>query len=153
MSNGVINQDLFNDFWYDNATMRSTFSKADLQTTPGVDSSIGLTYDNAGNPTKIQDTTTNSGIDTQCFNRDGLGQLKAAWTPSDGNCAAAVGAATLGGPAPYRLEWVYSNATGNRTKQTDSSLRRPLSITTYIRLRVLRVRMLRRVWPGWAGRR
>ncbi|GAA1788944.1 RHS repeat-associated core domain-containing protein [Luedemannella flava] len=76
-----------------------------------------LTYDNAGNITKITDAAPDPVDDTQCFTYDFLRRLTEAWTPASGDCNAAKSTAALGGPAPYWHTWALDK-TGNRTKLT-----------------------------------
>ncbi|WP_412543122.1 RHS repeat-associated core domain-containing protein [Longispora sp. K20-0274] len=81
------------------------------QTSPTMVSDIRFNYDNAGNVTKIADLAAG---DTQCFQTDHLRRLTNAWTPGNGDCAAAPSTAALGGPAPYWQSYGF-DATGNRT--------------------------------------
>ncbi|WP_283133706.1 RHS repeat-associated core domain-containing protein [Rhizohabitans arisaemae] len=79
------------------------------------------TRDDAGNVTSIKDLTSQYGAgpdDNQCLRYDHLARLKDAWTPADGNCAAAPATSALGGPAPYRRSWTY-DAIGNRLSETE----------------------------------
>ncbi|MFE4666739.1 RHS repeat-associated core domain-containing protein [Streptomyces sp. NPDC056716] len=81
---------------------------------------LHYTYDDAGNVTKISDTTTLAGTgaaDNQCFSYDGYQRLTEAWTPADGNCAASRTTASLGGAAPYWTSYTYNTA-GQRATET-----------------------------------
>ncbi|SNR28214.1 intein N-terminal splicing region/RHS repeat-associated core domain-containing protein [Actinoplanes regularis] len=73
-------------------------------------------YDDAGNIIKAADTAPEATDDTQCFTYDNLLRLTQAWTPENGDCAAAPSVSLLGGPAPYWQSWEF-DATGNRTKE------------------------------------
>jgi len=118
----------WNDFWYDEATLRPSQVFIDKQSTPSIDSTRSYTYDDAGNPTRISDANTADGTDTQCFTYDGLAQLTRAWTPANNTCNdSQFNSATLGGPAKYRLEWTIDPDTGNRLTQTDTTA--PTAIT------------------------
>ena len=78
-------------------------------------------YDAAGNVTSIKDLTAQYSAgpdDNQCFQFDHLRRLTEAWTPTDGNCAAAPTQAALDGPAPYWTSYRY-DLTGSRTTETD----------------------------------
>ncbi|MGI5413873.1 polymorphic toxin-type HINT domain-containing protein [Streptomyces chartreusis] len=78
-------------------------------------------YDDAGNVTKISDTTTLAGTgkaDTQCFAYDGYQRLTEAWTPADADCAPENRTtANLGGAAPYWAGYTYNSA-GQRVTET-----------------------------------
>ncbi|MGW2057994.1 RHS repeat-associated core domain-containing protein, partial [Streptomyces sp. NPDC001840] len=78
-------------------------------------------YDDAGNVTKVSDTTTLGGTgaaDTQCFSYDGYQRLTEAWTPTDADCAASRRTtANLGGAAPYWTSYTYNTA-GQRATET-----------------------------------
>jgi RHS repeat-associated protein len=78
------------------------------------------TYDKAGDVVSISDRIAQYGTgqdDTQCFAYDGSQRLTEAWTPRDGNCAAARSVGELGGPAPYWNSYAYT-AAGNRNTET-----------------------------------
>ena len=79
---------------------------------------LSYTYDDAGNPTSITDTPTTGAGDAQCFAYDGLRRLTQAWTPANGNCAAAPSTAGLGGAAPYWFTDTF-DPVGNRTQRVD----------------------------------
>ncbi|WP_203671742.1 RHS repeat-associated core domain-containing protein [Catellatospora methionotrophica] len=76
------------------------------------------TWDATGNLAKTVDTGSGQTADTQCFNYDGLRRLKQAWTPTSGDCTAAVSNGALGGPAKYWTNWEYDNY-GNRSQQVE----------------------------------
>ncbi|MFD8891686.1 polymorphic toxin-type HINT domain-containing protein [Streptomyces sp. NPDC059566] len=93
-------------------------------------SSIGYTYDPAGNPTAITDTypgTTAQSpalVDRQCYTYDAMGQLVRAWTGKSEGCPTSptgparteVGSGTPGDA--YWQDYEF-DAIGNRTKLTD----------------------------------
>ncbi|MFJ2746718.1 polymorphic toxin-type HINT domain-containing protein [Streptomyces sp. NPDC087297] len=93
-------------------------------------SSIGYTYDPAGNPTAITDTypgTTAQSpalVDRQCYTYDAMGQLVRAWTGKSEGCPTSptgparteVGSGTAGDA--YWQDYQF-DAIGNRTKLTD----------------------------------
>lgn len=85
--------------------------------TPHVLADVAYEYDEAGNITRVSDTAPATGADTQCFTYDHVARLNQAWTPADGDCAAAPSVPALGGPAPYWTSWEFDK-TGNRTKET-----------------------------------
>lgn len=74
-----------------------------------------ITYDDAGNPTRVADPAND---DTQCYRYDDHRRLADAWTPADGTCATAPADATLGGPAAYRQHWTYTDAGLRKTQAT-----------------------------------
>jgi RHS repeat-associated protein len=69
-------------------------------------------YDAAGNVTRQTDTVGPKS-DTQCYGYDHLRRLTEAWTPGNGDCAAAPSVNALDGPAPYWRSYTY-DVTGNR---------------------------------------
>jgi RHS repeat-associated protein len=77
-------------------------------------------YDAAGNVTSTKDMLGQYGgtDDNQCFRYDHLRRLRDAWTPQNGDCAAAPTKEALGGPAPYWQSFSH-NAVGNRLSSTD----------------------------------
>ncbi|MEV0394969.1 MULTISPECIES: RHS repeat domain-containing protein [Polymorphospora] len=85
--------------------------------TPVVLTDLQYSYDDAGNITRIADEAPDPVDDTQCFAYDHLRQLREAWTPNSGDCAAVRSVTALGGPAPYWHSWTV-DAIGNRTSQT-----------------------------------
>ncbi|MEU1055302.1 RHS repeat-associated core domain-containing protein [Streptomyces sp. NPDC005876] len=95
---------------------------------------LRYTYDDAGNVTKISDSTTLAGTgkaDTQCFAHDGYQRLTEAWTPATGDCAAS-GRTTagLGGAAPYWTSYTYDSA-GQRTTETTHGTDGSTTTTSY----------------------
>lgn len=72
-------------------------------------------YDDAGNPTRVADPAND---DTQCYRYDDHRRLADAWTPADATCTTAPTDATLGGPAPYRQHWTYTDAGLRKTQTT-----------------------------------
>ncbi|MFJ1702331.1 RHS repeat-associated core domain-containing protein [Kitasatospora sp. NPDC088346] len=117
---------------YDQATGRPATNRVTLQTnTANPISDVTYGYDQAGNVTAVSDTQSSGGTDrvtdTQCFQYDTKGRLITAWTDTKGVTAATTGQvarctsarpgpATVGGPAPYWLDWQY-NLLGDRTQQ------------------------------------
>lgn len=82
------------------------------------------TRDDAGNVTSSTTVATHPTAQTQkvCYTYDGLRQLTKAWTPNTATaCSATPSASTMGGPAPYWLEYAYDNATGNRKSVTSKT--------------------------------
>lgn len=82
------------------------------------------TRDHAGNVTSSMSVATHPTAQTQkvCYTYDGLRQLTRAWTPNTATaCSATPTASTMGGPAPYWLEYAYDNATGNRKSVTSKT--------------------------------
>ncbi|WP_327587297.1 type IV secretion protein Rhs [Nonomuraea sp. NBC_00507] len=78
-------------------------------------------YDDSGNVTSIKDKTDQYGAgpdDNQCYGYDYLRRLTEAWTPGNGDCAAAPSTSGLGGPAPYWQSWTY-DIVGSRLSQKD----------------------------------
>ncbi|MFG3606387.1 ricin-type beta-trefoil lectin domain protein, partial [Streptomyces sp. NPDC047928] len=81
--------------------------------------SRAYTYDNAGNVTKLEDTS-NGATDRQCFRYDTLGQLARAWTTHDAACTVdSTGkptTVTIGGKADgYDKAYTYDEL-GNRVQ-------------------------------------
>ncbi|MEU9130709.1 polymorphic toxin-type HINT domain-containing protein [Kitasatospora sp. NPDC048540] len=117
---------------YDQATGRLATNKVTLQTnTANPISNTTYGYDQAGNPTTITDTQSSGGTDrttdTQCFGYDAQNRLTTAWSDTGGITAVTAGQlakcvnaqptpATIGGPAPYWIDWQY-NQLGDRTQQ------------------------------------
>jgi RHS repeat-associated protein len=85
--------------------------------TPATLADTSYQYDPAGNITKVVDAAPDPADDTQCFTYDQLRRLTEAWTPANGDCAAARSTSLLGGPAAYWNSWQY-DAVGNRTQET-----------------------------------
>ncbi|MCC9157079.1 RHS repeat-associated core domain-containing protein [Streptomyces parvulus] len=108
-------------YGYEDGTHRLLATQVHAQTHAYDALNLHYGYDDAGNVTKIADTTTLGGTgkaDTQCFAYDGYQRLSEAWTPSTGNCTAA-GRTTagLGGAAPYWTSYTYDDA-GQRATET-----------------------------------
>jgi RHS repeat-associated protein len=96
---------------------------AELKTTSPAESTtvyadVFVSHDDAGNVTKLDDTTSG---DTQCFGYDFARRLTDAWTPASHDCSAAPGGTVLGGPSPYWQSWTFDSA-GNRKTQVDHSV-------------------------------
>ncbi|WP_371497545.1 hypothetical protein OG871_16385 [Kitasatospora sp. NBC_00374] len=117
---------------YDQATGRLATNRVTLQTnTANPISDTGYGYDKSGNVTTVSETVSSGGTDratdTQCFTYDAQDRLVTAWTDTKGTTPATAGqlarcrtttpgAATIGGSAPYWLDWQY-NQLGDRTQQ------------------------------------
>lgn len=99
---------------YATATRRLTRQLVTTNDSQTVASDQRLTYDPAGNPTRIADTARH---DVQCFDYDDHRRLAQAWTPTSGDCSAAPTTGLLGGPAPYWKSWSF-NQRGLRASQT-----------------------------------
>ncbi len=97
---------------YEHGTRRLASTKVNRQGATGLDMDLAYTYDDAGNPTSVVDTS-GTVADRQCFNYDRLGHLTQAWTAAAGACAAPTSWSNVGGPAPYWQQYAYS-ATGDR---------------------------------------
>ncbi|MFI6299914.1 RHS repeat-associated core domain-containing protein [Nonomuraea sp. NPDC050790] len=82
----------------------------------GTDRSVEYRYTDSGNLLQAVDTSRD-GVDNQCFRYDDLQRLVDAWTQVDATCAADPGQASIGGPAPYRVNYTYDDS-GNRTGET-----------------------------------
>ncbi|ONI87005.1 hypothetical protein ALI144C_10225 [Actinosynnema sp. ALI-1.44] len=120
-------------FDYEEGTHRLLRATTDRETGPQRQSDVRYAYDEAGNITRISDTPgADTGIapDTQCFGYDYLRRLNSAWTPGNGDCAAAPTAAGLGGPAPYWHTWALDNV-GNRKQQTKTTPDGKKTTSTY----------------------
>ena len=104
------------NYSYEEGTRRLQDTWLVRENVTGYDLDLTYTYDQAGNPTSIVDRPTGQPVDAQCFAYDGLRRLAGAWTPADGDCAAAPTVAGLGGPAPYWTGDVF-DAVGNRTSR------------------------------------
>ncbi|WP_354639564.1 RHS repeat domain-containing protein [Kitasatospora camelliae] len=117
---------------YDAATGRLATNRVTLQSnTANPLSAVTFGYDRAGNLTAVTDVQSSGGTDrqtdTQCYVHDGQNRLVTAWTDTKGIASATAGQiskcvtgtpspATIGGPAPYWLDWQY-NRLGDRTLQ------------------------------------
>ncbi|MGW3252455.1 RHS repeat-associated core domain-containing protein [Streptomyces fungicidicus] len=106
---------------YEDGTHRLLRTQARAQTHAYDALNLHYSYDDAGNVTKIADTTTLAGTgkdDTQCFTYDGYQRLTEAWTPTDADCAdSGHTVANLGGAAPYWTSYTYNSA-GQRATET-----------------------------------
>ncbi|GAA0385514.1 RHS repeat-associated core domain-containing protein [Microbispora corallina] len=104
---------------YEQGTGRLTTSKVTDETHAYAPQDLAYSYDDAGNVTRIGDSSTQGGTgkaDTQCFGYDGYRRLTSAWTPADATCGTAAGSA-VGGAAPYSTGYSYDVA-GLRTALT-----------------------------------
>lgn len=82
------------------------------QTTPTAVADMRLSYDPAGNVTRLSDLTSG---DHQCFKSDFLRRLTEAWTQPIEECAVQPSSAVVGGLTPYWHTYSYDDI-GNRTK-------------------------------------
>lgn len=108
------------NFVRDNPTDRLVSIRLDRQGSSSADDIAGYAYDNAGNILKIASNLPGTNDDTQCYDYDHQRQLTGAWTPANGDCAAAPTQAGLGGPAPYWTSWTHDTIgrTSQRTNRT-----------------------------------
>ncbi|MCW6010831.1 transcriptional regulator, partial [Micromonospora sp. CPCC 205371] len=114
-------QRFFQSFTRELETGRLTGVRTDREAiSPYTISDVRYTYDQVGKITKISDVAATGGVDNQCFKYTYSGRLNEAWTPANGDCAAAPTVAGLGGPAPYWLAWEINSA-GNRISETEKS--------------------------------
>lgn len=108
-------------YGYEDGTSRLLQTQVHAQTHAYDALNLHYTYDDAGNVTKISDTTTLAGTgkaDSQCFSFDGYQRITEAWTPADGDCKETGRTATnLGGAAPYWSSYTY-DASGQRATET-----------------------------------
>ncbi|ALG08388.1 hypothetical protein AOZ06_17045 [Kibdelosporangium phytohabitans] len=105
---------------YEIGTRRVARTVTERETPGRLVSNVSFNYDPAGNITRIANqpgADTGEQADTQCYQYDYLRRMTGAWTPRDGNCAAAPSSGALGGPAPYWHGWTYDKV-GNRTSAT-----------------------------------
>ncbi|MFI7609498.1 RHS repeat domain-containing protein [Micromonospora sp. NPDC049366] len=102
---------------YDEVTRRLTRIQTVRQLSPQAVADVNVTYDPAGNITRLADTPAGKTADTQCFTYDFQQRLTEAWTPGNGDCSVVAASAGLGGPAPYWHSWTF-DAAGNRKTQT-----------------------------------
>lgn len=104
----------FVNYSYETGTRRLTKTWVERESINGRDMDQTTTYDPAGNPVSFVDRPTGKAVDAQCFTYDGLQRLSSAWTPANGDCAATPSTSSLGGPAPYWVDYTFDVA-GNRT--------------------------------------
>ncbi len=98
------------------------------ETVPTKVADVRYSYDPAGNPTKVSDLVAG---DHQCFRTDYARRLAEAWTPANGDCAAAPSTGGLAtGAAAYWQSFTY-DAAGNRTKQVEHATSAGARTTTY----------------------
>jgi RHS repeat-associated protein len=97
------------------------------QVSPTTISDTHYAYDASGNPTETSDSVA---ADNQCFGYDYLDRLVSAWTPGNGNCAAAKSVAALGGPAPYWTDWTFGS-NGTRATQVQHDTASGTQTTSY----------------------
>ncbi|MFD0350449.1 hypothetical protein ACFQ0M_39355 [Kitasatospora aburaviensis] len=117
---------------WDQATGRLATSRVTLQNnTANPISATTYGYNAAGSVTAVSDVQSSGGTDrvtdTQCFTYDAQNRLTTAWTDTKGLTAATAGQlakcttagpspSTIGGPAPYWLDWQF-NQLGDRVQQ------------------------------------
>jgi RHS repeat-associated protein len=116
--------------YYDEATRRISETVTAKETAPSTVTDAHYTYAPGGLITKIADTPAGGAADTQCFGYDPMQRLTEAWTPGNGDCAAAPTTGGLGGAAPYWQSFTY-DAAGNRLTQTDHVTANGSATTTY----------------------
>ncbi|GGR85535.1 MULTISPECIES: polymorphic toxin-type HINT domain-containing protein [Streptomyces] len=116
------------NYAYEDGTQRLARQTVVSETRTGTDADIYYHYDKAGNPTEIDDRSTNPG-DKQCFAYDGHRRLKTAWTAT-GDCATTPAASSIGGRAPYWQSFTYDSS-GNRKTTTDHLATGGPATTTY----------------------
>ncbi|MDG4825040.1 RHS repeat-associated core domain-containing protein [Asanoa sp. WMMD1127] len=112
---------------YETHTRRLAQIWTTKQQSPTTVADVRLSYDLAGNVEKVADLASG---DSQCFTVDHARQLREAWTPASGDCAAAPTAAGLGGPAKYWHSYRHDGA-GNRTSVTEHATAAGDRTTTY----------------------
>ncbi|MET7620495.1 RHS repeat-associated core domain-containing protein [Streptomyces sp. NPDC005408] len=111
---------LYLNYAYEQGTHRlaNSFVESSIHSDPLQD--LAFTQDQAGNVTKIFDSSTlvTGKTDNQCFTYDGHRRLTEAWTPKTADCAAS-GRTTgnLDGAAPYWSSYTYNEA-GQRKSET-----------------------------------
>ncbi|MEV0901745.1 RHS repeat-associated core domain-containing protein [Actinoplanes sp. NPDC049802] len=103
---------------YDVYTRRVDTVTVKPETASGSVSQRKYAHDAIGNIIGIADTPVVGTADYQCFQHDRLRRLAGAWTPATAvDCKTATpSAATVGGPAPYWLDWTIDSV-GNRTRE------------------------------------
>ncbi|GLW10714.1 hypothetical protein Misp01_58420 [Microtetraspora sp. NBRC 13810] len=121
LSIGAAGRQVDQTFSYEYGTQRLRKATTVQAGMSGTDRSVEYRYTDAGNLVQATDTSRD-GVDDQCFHYDDLGRLADAWTQaapagSPAGCATDPGQATIGGPAPYRVNYTYDD-TGNRTGET-----------------------------------
>ena len=117
---------------YDQATARATEQTVDKESSATHVDDISNYFNAAGKITATRDVIDGTSTDLQCYTRNQLGQLTAAWSdtagvttapspsvPGIGSCTSATpSAATVGGPAAYWQTFGY-DASANRATETD----------------------------------
>ncbi|MDF5755100.1 RHS repeat-associated core domain-containing protein [Spongiactinospora sp. TRM90649] len=117
MQSGAAGKQVDQTFGYEFGTGRLVKATTSHSGTPGTDRSAEYRYQDGGNVTQITDTSR-GGVDNQCFRYDELSRLTEAWSQgAAGDCAPSPGTATIGGPAPYRVDYTYDDS-GNRRSET-----------------------------------
>ncbi|WP_217185396.1 RHS repeat-associated core domain-containing protein [Streptomyces sp. AC495_CC817] len=113
---------------FEPGTDRLTRSRVHVEGAAGVAYDADYTYDAAGNVLSLAETPSGGTNDVQCFTYDGLRRLTDMWTSSvtpngasgtggtDAACSSGASASTVGGVAPYWIEYGY-DAAGNRTSE------------------------------------
>ncbi|XVV00931.1 RHS repeat domain-containing protein [Actinosynnema sp. CA-248983] len=117
LSTGGTGKQVDQIFAYEHGTQRLKKATTAHAGMAGVDRSVEYDYSDAGNVRRITDTSRD-GVDNQCFRYDDLRRLVDAWTEPTATCSADPAEATIGGIAPYRVNYSYDDS-GNRTGQTD----------------------------------
>lgn len=112
---------------YDQSNRRLIEQALTKQTNPTTLADTHYTYDASGNILSADDTASG---DNQCFSYDYADRLSSAWTPANGDCAAAKSVSALGGPAPYWNDWTF-NAAGTRTGQVAHDTANGVGTTSY----------------------
>ncbi|WP_371493702.1 toxin glutamine deamidase domain-containing protein [Kitasatospora sp. NBC_00374] len=123
---------------WDQATGRLATNRVTLQNnTANPISATTYGYNAAGSVTAVSDVQSSGGTDrvtdTQCFGYDAQNRLTTAWTDTKGLTAATAGQlakcataapspSTIGGPAPYWLDWQF-NQLGDRVQQVSHDVK------------------------------
>ncbi|MER7706728.1 RHS repeat-associated core domain-containing protein [Kitasatospora sp. NPDC097605] len=123
---------------WDLATGRLATSRVTLQSnTANPISATTYGYNAAGSVTAVSDVQSSGGTDrvtdTQCFGYDVQNRLTTAWTDTKGLTPATAGQlagcvtaapspSTIGGPAPYWLDWQF-NQLGDRVQQVSHDVK------------------------------
>lgn len=106
---------------YDLTTRRLTRTTIRPEKSAGTISDRNYQHDPAGNIISIAETPESGPADIQCFRYDSLQRLTSAWTPNTAaSCDTTPTVASLGGPAPYWLDWTYDKV-GNRLTEVSHS--------------------------------